>query len=158
MVRLGRTADTDVWFDQLARPFSFSSPFHGEDFVLMLVVAVAEITTEERHALSAEIIRQGCRYAVCTGHECSRWDDSIDFAYLETSPDYSPPDERFVMTTWHENDSIEDVVEFFRLNTTFDDFVTRHFLAIVLGGETETESEVRFTVSKAFGLGESASG
>jgi hypothetical protein len=154
MVRLGRTDYWDVWFSRLARPCSLSPPFNGEDFVLMLVVADSEITADERHAVSAELVRQGCRYAVCTGHECSRWDDSIDFAFIETSPDFTPPDERFVMTTWHEKDSIEDVVEFFRLNTTFNDFVTRHYLAIVLGGEAETESKVRLTVTKAFGAGE----
>lgn len=141
--------DYDLWLDHLVRPFTFSSPFNGLDFVLMLVVVDSSITDDERDTLSRQIIEQGCRYAVCTGHQCSKWDDSIDMAYIATSPDYSPPDDRFVMTTWHENESLEDVIHFFRCCTTFDNFTPHHYLTVILGGD-ET---VREAVSLALQIG-----
>lgn len=140
-----------MWFGRTDRPFAFSTPFGGSDFALMLVVADPSVTTEEREAVSVEIIRQGCRYAVCSGHDCARWDDSIDFAYLATSPDYSPPDYRFVMTTWHEDEPLEEVANYFRWNTVFDDFVPRQFLALLLGGDAVIEGRVRSAVEGAFG-------
>lgn len=149
MVKLSETDTYTLWLDHPVRPFSFSSPFHGKDFVLLLVVIDLSISGDERDALSQQIIAQGCRYAVCTGHQCSRWDDSIDMAYLATSPDFSPPDERSVMTTWHENEPLEDVIQFFRFCTTFDNFTPYHFLAVILGGD----NTVQVTVSSALKIG-----
>ncbi len=96
-------AGRDIRFECLERPFEFCSPFEGEDFVLLLFVKDTTITPAEQASLSNQMIRQGCRYAVCAGHHCSTWDDSIDMAFLGTDANFNPPDERFVMTTWHES-------------------------------------------------------
>lgn len=149
MFQILETDTYDLWIGHLVRPFSFSSPFDGQDFVLMLIVVDASISDDERDTLSGEIIGQGCRYAVCTGHQCSKWDDSIDLAYLATSPDFSPPDERFVMTTWHEDEPLEDVIHFFRCCTAFDSFTPRHYLTVILGGD----EKMREAVSSALQIG-----
>jgi hypothetical protein len=151
MFLVGKTEVYEVWVSRINRPFSFSTPFGGGDFALMLVVACPSVTAEERGAVSSEIVRQGCRYAVCTGNDCSLWDDSIDLAFLATSPGFSPPDERFVMTTWHEDQPLEDVAHYFRWNTVFDDFVPQRFLALLLGGDAETEGQVRSAIEMWFG-------
>ena len=151
MLRVTKTEDYEVWLGRIDRPFPFSTPFGGTDFVLMLVIADPSVTVEERGAVSTEIVRQGCRFAVCTGHDCSRWDDAIDYAFLATSPDFSPPDERLVMTTWHENEPLEEVVAYYRRNTAFGDFAPRHFLVLLLGGEAEIEGRVRSLIEKEFG-------
>ncbi len=150
MERLTKTDEYEVWFATIERPFLFSSPFVG-DFALMLVVIDSKITVEEREFISDEIVRQGCRYAVCTGHECSKWDDSIDFAFIATDPEFSPPDDRMVWTTWHENELLVDVAEYFRWNTTIANFVPCRFLALCLGGDTVAEGEVRSAIVKFFG-------
>ena len=105
MERVAQSEAFDLWFDRIDRPYSFTSPFSGKDFVLMMVVADPSVTETERADFSDQIIQAGCRYAVCAGHDCSRWDDSIDLAYIATHPNFCPPDERFVMTTWHQNES-----------------------------------------------------
>lgn len=128
MEHVARGPVYDVWLDSLDRPFKFYSPFFGDDFVVMLIVNDITITDSERAALSAEIVRQGCRYAVSTGHKCSTWDDSVDLAYLETDPDFNPADDRLVMTTWHENDPLVEVVRFFRWHTAFDDFTPKNYI------------------------------
>lgn len=126
-------SDESVWFAVLQRPWLFETPFKDEEYVVLLVVNDDSITPDEQEGLSQQFVATGCRYAVCFGHECSTWDDSIDYAYLETDPNFDPPEDRFVMTTWHENEPIEDVVEFFCSNTSFDDFVPKKFLILFLG-------------------------
>jgi len=152
MLQITKTDKHDLWISQRERPFLFSTPFGGEDFVLLLVVADPTITDDERDAVSTEIVRQGCRYAVCTGHQCSRWDDSIDFAFLATSPDFSPPDEKFVMTTWHESEPLDEVAHYFRWNTTFDQYIPEHYLVLILGGDADTARQIRSAVENSFGL------
>ena len=120
------------------------------DFALMLVANDTSVTGEERDALSDQIVLQGCRYAVCAGHECGTWDDSIDWAHLGTDPHFNPPDDRMVMTTWHENWPLVDVVEFFRLWTAFGNFTPRKFFVLFLGESQGKEDEVRRAVLQFF--------
>ena len=150
MEHVARGPDYDVWLDSVDRPFKFHSPFSGDDFVVMLVVNDITITEGERAALSTDIVRQGCRYAVSTGHGCSNWDDALDWAFLETDPSFNPPDDRFVMTTWHENDPLEEVVRFFRWNTAFDDFTPKNFIVIFLGQDPLIEAETRRALAQSF--------
>jgi hypothetical protein len=44
--------------------------------------------------------------------------------YISSFPEFNPPDSEFVMTTWHENESIENVI-WDTLNIT--DFEEYHF-------------------------------
>lgn len=150
MFLIADISEYDLWLEQLARPFWFSSPFGGQDFALLLVIADSAITDEDRNALSKEIVHQGCRYAVCTGAQCSQWDDSIDLAFLATSPDFVPSDERFVMTTWHEDEPLEDVIHFFRTRTAFDNFTPNHFLVLILGGDDQTKQAVSSALESGF--------
>jgi len=46
------------------------------------------------------------------GRDCISWDDSVDWANIEAYSDEHIPDEALVITTWHENDTIEEVFYF----------------------------------------------
>jgi hypothetical protein len=126
-----------------APPYRISSPAPGTPFVCALFVADAGIDDEERMALSRQLVAAGCRYAVCAGIECSRWDDSIDFAYLETDANFDPPDETFVMTTWHEEASVAEVLEFALLHTNFGGHEFKHLLVLVLGEDAVLLAKIR---------------
>lgn len=76
--------------------------------------------------------------------------DSIDWVHLRTDPDFNPPDDRMVMTTWHENWSLVDVVKFFRFGTDFGNFTPRKFLVTVLGESQGREDKVRRAVLEFF--------
>jgi hypothetical protein len=142
--------DHDVWLESLERPYVLDSPFQGDDFVVLLVVNDPGVTEDERASLSAQVVRQGCRYAVCAGHECSAWDDAIDWAFIGSDPNFDPPNGRFVMTTWHEHDPLSDVLEWFRWNTTFGDFTPKNFLVLLLGVNRAVESEIRQALVRLF--------
>lgn len=43
------------------------------------------------------------------GKDCSSWDDAVDHANLEAFDYEEIPEDRFVMTTWHEKESLEEV-------------------------------------------------
>lgn len=131
------------------RPFRFASPFASGEFALMVVVATDDVSPEEQMALSRAFIDEGCRYAVCTGHECTTWDDSIDLACILKDPDFDPPDEEHVMTTWHDDEPLEEVARFFLNCTTFDDWVPRRFLALVVGGDQADEAAVEAALHEA---------
>ena len=46
------------------------------------------------------------------GIECSKWDDSVDYANMEAFGYGDVPDESFVVTTWHEDEPLEEVFWF----------------------------------------------
>ncbi|MCE9595633.1 MAG: hypothetical protein K8S98_15705 [Planctomycetes bacterium] len=146
MEQLTDIGDREAWSTRLARPFLLESPFSGGSFALLLRVLDTTITREEQTRLSERIVRLGCRYAVCAGHGCSSWDDSIDMAHLATDANFDPPDSEFVMTTWHDDESIEDVAEFFVRATRFEGFEPRRFLVVCLGGDEADYVQVRDAV------------
>ena len=132
---------------RLSRPYEFRSPFRGVEFALLLFVEDKTITPHEQAGISRQLVGQGCRYAVCAGHRCSTWDDSIDMASLEQD-NWEPRDKSFVMTSWHERDSIEGVVHFFLNLTAFDDWVPHKFLVIVLSEQDGVLSNIRREVER----------
>ncbi|MEL7016122.1 MAG: hypothetical protein AAFU58_05045 [Pseudomonadota bacterium] len=46
------------------------------------------------------------------GRDCALWDESVDYANLDDFPDRQIPENRFVLTTWHENEPREEVLWF----------------------------------------------
>jgi hypothetical protein len=138
-----RDNESEIWFQLLERPYDFYSPFGGEDYVCLLGINDQHVTDDERHTLSAALVKTGCRYACCIGFDCSQWDTSIDIAYLETDKDYDPSEERFVMTTWHEDEPMEDTVNFFLNCTQFDDYVFSKRIIMFIGQNEEKKQEIR---------------
>ena len=151
MEQICNEPELSLRFSEISRPDEFVSPFEGEEYVLLLVINRTDILYREQKDLSERIIASRCRYAVCFGFECSSWDGSIDYAFIFSDPNLSPPDERFVMTTWHEDESIEDVVEYLRFNTVFDEFVPKRFLVLFVGDDSELRRRVFETSSRFFG-------
>lgn len=50
------------------------------------------------------------------GNECSLWDDSVDMANIENFEFKEIPENSFVMTTWHTNESLAEVFWFAKHN------------------------------------------
>ena len=77
------------------------------------VVLVREIVSNDwRNRVSDWLVAAGCLYMLAWGHDCSGWDDAVDWSSISAF-DFKPiPPERFVMTTWHEDESIEEVFWF----------------------------------------------
>ncbi|MCW5556848.1 MAG: hypothetical protein KIT22_03265 [Verrucomicrobiae bacterium] len=106
------------------------------------------ITEAEQAAISEQLVLTGCRYAACAGHECSSWDTSVDMAYLATDKHFSPPDETFVMTSWHERRSVKDVMLFGLMCTNFDDHEFTRYLVLSIGPRAGLRDEVQGGIRK----------
>lgn len=102
---------------------------------MLLLAADGESTDKERTIVSDEIVRQRCRYVVCAGDECERWRDWVDEIYVSaTIQEGSVPDG--MTTTWHENETLKSVLEFFRDCANFDEIRPRRLLVVILGGDS----------------------
>ena len=82
------------------------SPFRS------VVVIEETVTPEWRAQVSDWLVKSGCLYMMAWGKECSKWDDSVDFANIETFNFEDILDDKFVMTTWHEDELLKEVFWF----------------------------------------------
>lgn len=133
MKLIAKVKEKEIWFHEDSKPYNFQSPFVDEQYVCVIFNNDKNISVKDQYEISKKIVRSGCRFAVCAGHNCSTWDDSIDEEYLATDENFNPPDETFVMTTWHENDSVADIVLYMWHNTNFDDLVFNKYLIYSVG-------------------------
>ncbi len=81
-----------------------------------VVIAEAEVDPEWQSALSKWLVRSGCLYLVAWGKNCSSWDDAVDTANLEEIEFGEIPDDKFVMTTWHDDESLSEAFRFAKNN------------------------------------------
>lgn len=78
------------------------------------------------------------------GLDCSLWDDSIDFANIDKFDPEGIPDGQFVMTTWHDGETLEEVLFFARFNSlvSYDGKELSELLVLDMG-QGNREAEVR---------------
>lgn len=141
----------DVRLTTLQPPYRFESPFGGKGYVLLLHSDDPNIQPHVQSAFADQIVATGCRYACCSGVTCSSWHDAIDLSFVGTGSSNQRLEERFVMTTWHEQERLGDVVWFALNNTSFGDFVAERLLIVLLSPDTGREQEVREAVAASAG-------
>lgn len=77
-----------------------------------VVVVDSEVTPEWQAQVSDWLVRSGCRYMLAWGWKCGDWDTSVDLASLAMFDYGEIPDDDFVMTTWHANESLQETFWF----------------------------------------------
>ena len=77
-----------------------------------IVLIEEEIDVEWQKKVSDWLVKSGCRYMMTWGLRCSSWDDSVDIACLEAFNYQDTSEESLVVTTWHEDETLEDVFWF----------------------------------------------
>lgn len=103
----------------LPRNVPFSIPKEMSEFKCLILIE-REVGEEYRDEISRVLVKAGCLYALAWGIECSAWDDSIDWAYIQFHEFDDCPEEQFVTTTWHEDETLEEVVEFAKHCNAYD--------------------------------------
>lgn len=76
-----------------------------------IIIAELSTTAEWRFEVGKWLINHGCRFAFAWGEDCSAWDDDIDWADIDLQPAEEQSDEHLVMTTWHEDETLDEVFE-----------------------------------------------
>ena len=107
-----------------------------------VVVLAAEYPKAWQNTVSDWLVASGCRYMMAWGPDCSSWDDSVDWASLEAT-DFKDDESKFVMTTWHNDETLEGVFWFsqFCAGFSFDDLELRDTLLIDVSN-VDRESEL----------------
>jgi hypothetical protein len=80
-----------------------------------IVIIEAQVSNEWRNAVSDWMVDCGCLYMMAWGQDCGEWDDAVDWANLERFDFEDVPAEQSVMTTWHENEPLDEVFRFSKL-------------------------------------------
>lgn len=78
----------------------------------VVVLVEQDVSAEWQDDVSDWIVGFGCRYMMAWGQNCSSWDDSVDWALLRNHDFSDVPDDRFVMTTWHDQETLSEAFEF----------------------------------------------
>jgi hypothetical protein len=87
-------------------------PMEGPGPFRAVLVLNQAVTGEWRERLSAWLVRSGCLYMMAWGPDSSAWDDSVDYANLSAADFGDVPDDRFVMTTWHDAEPLSETFWF----------------------------------------------
>lgn len=109
-----------------------------------LILIERDVSASDRNAISHRLVDAGCLYAMAWGTDCSLWDDSIDEANIEEFLPGGIPDDRFVITTSHNTDTLGDVIFFAKFNSIigYNDQVLEELLVLDLGFEYR-EAQIR---------------
>jgi hypothetical protein len=111
------------------------------DYFKCIVIVECDVKTEWQKTVSEWLIHSGCRYMMAWGKECSSWDDSLDIANIEKFNYEDIPKEDFVITTWHEDESLQDVLWY----SKYSAFHEYHDLATIILHISETSMEDEIT-------------
>ena len=89
-----------------APPGLTSGPFRA------VIVSEVAVTQDWRNRIAEWLVNGGCLYVVAWGVECQEWHDTVDWTVLEAFDFGDVPDDKFVMTTWHDNEPLSDALWF----------------------------------------------
>ncbi|WP_434056911.1 DUF7684 family protein [Hyphococcus aureus] len=77
-----------------------------------VVIIQESVSIEWRDLISSWLVYGGCLYMMAWGNDCILWDDSVDYANLERFNFQEIPEEQFVLTTWHSEETLDEVFWF----------------------------------------------
>ena len=96
-------------FDELPTSFTLSS----KRFVALLVADTTQTDVETLSRFAESLLASGCVYFCAWGPGCERAHDIMDECSLEIDP--------VIMTTWHDDESLDETLYFFLRNTWPDE-------------------------------------
>ena len=92
--------------DAAPPPSPIPAPFKA------VLVLEAPTTPAWRDRIAAWLVERGCLYAMAWGTDCEAWHDAIDEAFIAAHPDGLPGDDQLIMTTWHDDEPLEELARF----------------------------------------------
>ena len=107
----------------------------------VLVVLDQLVCRDWQGVVSAWLIKIGCLYMLAWGPGCSGWDDSVDFANSEAFDHGEIPEGSDAMTTWHDNDTLEEYM-WFAKNCAMHSLIELERTLILHIGSSSRESEI----------------
>ncbi|MEJ2575607.1 MAG: hypothetical protein P8106_02695 [Gammaproteobacteria bacterium] len=105
------------------------------DFAPFKAVLIIEADVEPgwQAKVSRWLADTGCRYMIAWGAGCRSWDSSVDVANLEQFDYGDIPDDDFIMTTWHDNEALEQVLCFAKTSANHPTLDLQNVLFLHIG-------------------------
>lgn len=132
----------------------------SRNFVCLLAWEARGASTASISELVEPLVQAGASYFVCWGPNCERVHDIID--EIAAHPSSGVPTDSCIMATWHDDESLEDAIWYFLVNTQPDahyEETTHASLAISVTSEAwEAEIVAALRNPRAFIGRASASG
>jgi len=99
-----------------------------------VVIVEDRVEPDWQRVVSQWLAETGCLYMIAWGKDCGSWDDSVDMANLRQFEFGEIPNEHFIMTTWHEKETLREVMEFARLSAHHPNVELDRLLLLHIGG------------------------
>ncbi len=113
-----------------------------------VVVVIEEAVSDSWQTIVSEsIVNSGCYYMMAWGKECSSWDNSVDLANIAKYK-YEIPDDGFLTTTWHDDETLKEVF-WFAKNLAFNEYHELEETIILHISKTNKSNEFSFVYKKA---------
>jgi hypothetical protein len=80
-----------------------------------VVVIEQNVSAQWQTKVARWLADSGCRYMIAWGTNCGSWHDSVDHANLEKFGFAEIPDDDFIMTTWHDDEPLQEVFWFAKI-------------------------------------------
>ncbi len=77
-----------------------------------VVIIEDEVDWKWRDKISRWLVDSGCLFMMAWGRDCKLWDESVDYANIDDFPDGEIPEDRLVLTTWHDDEPLEELFWF----------------------------------------------
>lgn len=90
-------------------PTQSSFTCEGKCPYLAVVISERTVSESQRWEIARGLCETGCRYMMAWGPDCSLWDDAVDHANLAQFGFGPVPTRSSVVTTWHEDESLDEV-------------------------------------------------
>ena len=84
----------------------FATPFRA------VVIIEEKPSVEWQYRVSRWLVEHKCLYMMAWGIDATTWDDSVDEENIARFNYEDIPDEHFVMTTWHDDQTLDEVFWF----------------------------------------------
>jgi hypothetical protein len=128
------------YFQRITEPSGWQNGGITAPFGCMLWDSRLEMLASDHGDLVMKLLAAGCATLVCGGAGAESWHDAADeqvaLLTATTTPDL------FVMTTWHTNESMAEVAQYFTLQANVDDRNIRTHLVLLLGSVADIASEL----------------
>ena len=128
----------------------------SDSFVLGIAANTSTLTGPALVDMATQLLRRGASYVCCWGPDCSRLHDCFDES--DSAVHGSSTDDRILMTTWHESESLEEMI-WFALNSTVPAphyFAhTRAVVIATIGSDEWAAGAAKYLASRAPMLNES---
>jgi len=106
-----------------------------------LVILDQLVDPQWQHSVSRWLLEGGCLYMLAWGQGCSSWDDSVDLANLEAFDYGDVPEDSDAMTTWHDNETLEECM-WFAKNCAHHPTIDLEHTVILHIGTVERQAEL----------------